>query len=427
MRLLKFMASFGLALLVPVSCANVLGIKDAELDTNGKGGTSTKVGTGGTVDKGSTGGSSGTSDTCGMSYATDCLQACGDSDCCEESSACADNAMCQPYINCIQACEDDDADCVTGCGTEYPEAVPLLLSIGTCVKGCGCPDTTEQPPTALESAVNSYAEAECKKMDDCSPGWLRQNYDTVEECADRLGKLYQWLSELPGTAWVESAFVDCADAIFGASCADYVNRQITECEPPGDFDNGESCDDGVQCASRVCENPTDACGECVEAPSEGDDCISGSCGHGLVCSDARTCERPRAVDEDCSGGLPCQGKAICYEDVCTQPIKEEGASCDPNTGVFCDSSQKLVCSSDISKCVFTNEYLGDGEGCGVDPEKGTMTGCARGVCSNDANMICIGLGDGGDSCDIAANRYCEWPAYCSSGTCRFYWESESCE
>lgn len=417
MRLFKLMASFGLALLGSVSCANVLGIKDAELDTSGTGGT---VGMGDMVGMGDTG------EGCGFSWMTDCWQECADNNCCDESRACADSATCLAYIDCIKAC-GNDPNCVASCDKQYPEAVPLAWSLESCLGGCGCPDATEQSPTALETAINSYAEADCRKMDDCSPGWLVEEFGTVEECSARTVKQHQWLAELPGTAWVESAYVDCAKAIDDASCVDFTNWTIPECSLPGTRKNGESCDVGRQCASLVCENPHDTCGRCVEAPSEGDDCIGGVCGQGLVCSDARTCGRPRAVGEGCSGELPCQPKAICYNGVCTQLIRDEGATCDPNAGLFCDTSQKLVCSSSISQCVFTNEYLGDGESCGVDSEKGTMSGCARGVCSNDAQMICIGFGDSGASCDEAAGRYCEWPAYCSGGTCRFFWDGERCE
>jgi hypothetical protein len=420
MRPSRLVTLAGILLLMSASCAKVLGIKDAELETV-------------TPDV----------NDCGYSSTDECSEACIEDSCCSEGSACAKNTECSDLFDCRKACAKGDDTCLNQCNKNHSAGVALYTKFVSCLNACDCAGsstggatgaggasssggassggtssggTTSTLPAAFDAAIQAYSQAHCAMYAACTPGWLSLSYGTTDECTNRMVLNHRWLAQLPGRGWDATSYIACASVIGSINCTDYTNGDYpAACVVNGTLANGAACNVDAQCASMTCSATGTSCGICVAAPLEGGDCIAGSCGPSLTCSDNDTCERPRNLGEDCTGNMPCKGNMDCYQSKCVLPQTVSGAACDTDVNLFCDGSSRYTCYTSTSTCVFVNKYADPGSSCGVNSSTSIATLCARGACNS--STTCVARAADHASCDTSLDKYCEWPAFCSDNVC----------
>jgi hypothetical protein len=411
----RFIGALAVVLLVATACAKVLGIKDAQLEST----------------------------TCGYSSSDNCTQACIENSCCSEASACMNDSDCSDMVTCANDCGSDDEVCLTDCISSYPSAWSTFMTMSDCVSGCGCSTTGVGGATGtggasgrggssplggssatavggsavnLDAAIQSFAAADCAKYQACAPGWLALTYGGLPECVNRDLLQYRWIAQQSGVAWQAANYAACATALTQASCADYFSfTALPACSVPGTLANYASCNTGFQCASQFCDTDGLSCGECIDPPLEGEYCASWSCGAGLTCADDGTCQRRRALGESCTANLPCQSLLDCYQGRCVAPLASVGAACDSSVGPYCDYAKSFVCATSTKKCVSITSWALPGQACGVDSTTSTAASCNQGYCGT--GQTCIADAKDHMACDSDVGPYCEWPAFCSSGTC----------
>ncbi len=150
----------------------------------------------------------------------------------------------------------------------------------------------------------------------------------------------------------------CAAGLFCAS----LNGEPAQCIPEHTLDDGASCTEHNQCASRRCNLET---GRCASSP-------------GAVCTE----------EDGCGPGASGLLDQVCVDGVCQPDSGDNGAVC----------TEAQDCLSGIcknNKCVPGNT----GDSCDV-PEHCQSNICAMGVCSD---------GETGDSCNA--------PEHCKSNIC----------
>jgi hypothetical protein len=83
-----------------------------------------------TPDAGETPDAGGTTDA---GTAVDPCTTCSETQCASESAACASGTQCDQYTKCLAACAD--ANCITKCGTDYPNGASTSAALAGCVTG----------------------------------------------------------------------------------------------------------------------------------------------------------------------------------------------------------------------------------------------------------------------------------------------------
>lgn len=393
-------------LAVPAACADVLGIKDAQLQNGGGSGD------GGSDPGGSGSGGSGAV-ACGMSYKTECLQTCYDTNCCEEQQDCKEDPNCAAFLDCSLQCTSGDASCYADCIEAHPDGADVMAAVGACGRdNCAlCPDSQG------DAAIAEYAKADCTKLQSCSPAWFSISFGTIADCIARSELANRWSYHVPGSGWTASVYMDCAKAWSAMSCADYLRgNRPPACIVPGKFALGEACNSSVECQSLVCDADQLSCGVCVDAPKQGEACIRDSCENGLTCADDNTCQQLRELGEACAEGIPCALPLICYQGICVERQSTVGAACDTASNLYCDFYKSLTCYTSEKKCVAVTDYASEGESCGVDTD-GTATLCASGNCQS-GSQTCAAQAEDYEACDDTNGPYCQWPSFCSNGTCQ---------
>lgn len=404
-------------LVAPLACADILGIKDATLQTTASGGSGNEGGS----DNSGGGSSGGSSKSCGMSYKTECLQTCYDTNCCAEQSTCDNDTDCSALLSCAFDCPSGDNACFTNCETAHPNGHTLLSDLVQCGKAnCSlCPDA------AGDAAIAQFATATCAKLKACDPVSFSIEHGTLDECVSRSEMANRWIYQLPGATWTAAVYSACSTAWAAASCADYLNGiRPTACEAPGTLAIGAACNSSFECQSLLCDTDGTYCGLCVAATKEGDPCVHGSCNSGLTCAQDSTCQRPRGAGEVCTATLPCAIPLACYNGSCVARQSTVGAACDTAAGLYCDTYKSLICYTSEKKCVAISEFAAVGVGCGVGSD-GTATHCAQGTCQSGTQK-CVALAKDGSSCDSDNGPYCEWPAFCVDGTCQLEGDLPNC-
>lgn len=77
-------------------------------------------------------------EACDFEPVSDCT-ACEYKKCGDQLVACLGNYKCTGYIACLDACPENDLECLAACGTEHPEGQQLLQAVQLCAKA-NCPD-----------------------------------------------------------------------------------------------------------------------------------------------------------------------------------------------------------------------------------------------------------------------------------------------
>ena len=252
-----------------------------------------------------------------------------------------------------------------------------------------------------------------------------------------------------------------SDTCAAPTCGDGVQNQgesDTDCGGPcgATCNDGESCDDGGDCVSLVCDGGTNTCsaptcsdglqnqgetdadcgGPCGATCSDGESCDDGGDCISLVCDGvANTCSAPSCsdgvqnqgeTDADCGGpcgatcdpGEGCSGNADCVSLVCDGGSNTCAApSC--SDGVLNGTESDADCGGSCGSTCETGEGCGLGADCVslvCDPifETCSAPTCADGVQNGDETDADCG-GACGATCDDGEG--CSSAGDCLSGVC----------
>jgi hypothetical protein len=203
---------------------------------------------------------------------------------------------------------------------------------------------------------------------------------------------------------------ECPAAVARLTCDEWyaAERLPPECTSTGSLPDGAPCALDDQCAGGRCELPEgQACGVCARWGTEGEPCVSDSCGRGLVCANG-ACARKAPLGGPCSFSLPCQGHLRCQKGTCV-PRGREGDWC--STHEDCNPHLALVCSRSIC----TRPIAGDR--CLPRPGDGRVLICAGQAKCNEVTGECDPPLPDGAPCGLQPDR-CRWPATCTAGVCQ---------
>lgn len=273
----------------------------------------------------------------------------------------------------------------------------------------------------LDQACAEYAMAACDRLDSCASFELQLLYGDAATCAARLKISCLNRGNAHGTGFGATRTADCARALGGASCEDYLNPgSIAECRPAaGTLAEGDVCGDSSQCTSAYCQVGASGCGKCVKAGAEGDACSRmAPCGVGLSCVGGK-CAAPGGKDATCGPmNPPCKTGYYCNMGKCAAQRKS-GDMCTPGPGrTECKGSDGLYCDFMSRKCTAA-ALAKTGESCGTFG--GPVTLCAGGGrCSALAMGTCEAPAKDGDMCDPRMGPGCMSPAGCTLGTCTVF-------
>jgi len=264
----------------------------------------------------------------------------------------------------------------------------------------------------------------------------------VQACADTIAAAPDILCKAslpadPTTSAAENAFVAACTVDRGSGAA------------------GAPCENGEQCESGDCANPTDAggaaatgCGTCTRTIAVGQPCATdaGSCDPGSGCDDSAAvpvCRVPVLGDagaacddnfEQCSLGLACDlttnvcgprrsaGATCVYSSDCELPLVCRGAplTCEApgQVGDACaadtDCVSTLLCSTGTGRCV-TPSWVAPGKACGPDDR------CEYGSCVSSAGAAtgsCPAIVADGQACGGSPTTMCDLDAECIGGVCK---------
>lgn len=259
------------------------------------------------------------------------------------------------------ACTVDTCDDATGACTHAPDnqACPAgqfcIASQGGCVQAQACASGAECQDGDLCNGVEV-----CGAGGFCQPGQPVSCNDnifcTVDSCAPATGA--------------------CSHAANNSICSDGFTCNGAEiCDPQLDCvpAPGVSCDDGIDCTTDRCQEPS---GTCLHYP---DDAF---CGDGLLCNGIETCDAQ----------LGClQGPAhVC-----------------PDDGIACTTE---VCSSQFNICISEphDDLCGCGQSCSVQ-SGGCGSFCSVKTCQGKVYRCGDCIDNDGDCATDAADTQCLGP------------------
>ncbi|MBX7082571.1 MAG: hypothetical protein K1X88_25425 [Nannocystaceae bacterium] len=312
-------------------------------------------------------------------------QGCAADDDCESGMCDPETMTCGPGGSCRDGMmngDETDIDCGGSCKTD-------------CMDGQGC--------LVGDDCISSQCDPKAMICTSCSDG--AQNGDETDvdcggscpdDCDDGQGCL------VDDDCVSNSCDPDTMVCLPPATCRDGAqNGDETDVDCGGDTcpgcDDGETCMDGGDCLSQVCDPKSDtctppACDDGVHNGAETDvDCGGGTCPD---CNDGEDC----LVDDDCLSGS-CDDVGL----VCLPPACDDGVQNGDETDVDCGGS----CVADCD----------DGEGCLVGDD------CISQVC-DPAMFVCLppacddGVQNGNETdldCGGSCGATCETGEDCLTG------------
>ncbi|MBB88505.1 MAG: hypothetical protein CMP06_14605 [Xanthomonadales bacterium] len=329
-------------------------------------------------------------------------QDCTSPDDCE-TGICGSSGTCTVPASCDDGVRDEgesDQDCGGVCGATCPidaqcDNFQDCASL-VCNEDSGLCDA----PTCDDGAPNgSETDVDCGGPD-CAPCPLAGECDDDSDCMSGLCDPGARVCVAEhcgnGESDADETDVDCG----GESCA--------PCE------GGESCDDGSDCQSTVCEAGTCTEATCDDGIANGDetdvDCGGDECN---LCDDGEGCD----VGEDCDSGLCDPQHHVCESETCTNGVLDDGEtdidcggdSCAPcNDGEACESGSDCASNSCVSGTC-NAPSCDDGEHNGTESD----VDCGGDKCAPcDDGQSCVLQGD----CEsqVCLDEVCQPPS-CSDG------------
>lgn len=285
--------------------------------------------------------------------------------------------------------------------------------------------TSVTKPTA-EEACAAYWEAACTEYATCFPTSSLIYFGDHANCLARMTAACTSGFSAPGTTSDPAQTAACASALVGLPCAQYTQLLAREIDlgvcsgAPGALADGAACGAASQCASLVCDVPTDQpCGQCA-AGQLGDPCDgSKGCEIGLRCAQG-TCVSPGQFSEACNPSKPCSAIFYCTAGACADRLPE-GSMCNP-TAFDSPCQPGLTCNPLSKKCeTFDAVPLGATCGLGADNK---LDYCQHGTyckLTSATKGTCVGAIADGQACQPQPSGFepCTYPSRCFQGVCRY--------
>ncbi|MGH7285181.1 MAG: hypothetical protein ACRELY_26970 [Polyangiaceae bacterium] len=302
----------------------------------------------------------------------------------------------------------------------------------------------------VDQGCNEEAASICKKLSDCAPFLLQQEFGDEVTCDGQEKQECVAILQADGTGLTSNDASDCASGLRSQSCDDYnAGTLVPACgTKPGTLAGGKACIDSSQCTSGLCKvtsSSPGACGLCsVNPPGKaGDACTSATpCDLGLTCAGG-FCASGGTAGYSCSDTQPCDEGFACIAPVVGDggftsgdggsgaacvALGTAGASCNAAT-TPCNTEQGFACDGASHQCSQIQLAPSDsdcdnnlnqctGGTCRASPEAGPEAG-------PDEPRICIPAATVGQSCDVIAGPDCMPPAVCLNKTCTIK-QSSSC-
>jgi hypothetical protein len=281
-------------------------------------------------------------------------------------------------------------------------------------------------PAPVAEACQRYAEVQCARWKECTPGRFLLDYNSDELCRARRDSACRADFLVVGRLETPADRAACTDAYGKASCRDlFFNRRIPACEaPPGSLTQGQACFRTSQCARGLnCQVEVESCGTCQPAIAAGGDCgwWATGCPAGTACWDDRCLPTLKAAEACKTTSAPCEDGLACLTTGCAEKTAEMGASC--SAGDLCDPMKGLHCNYTTGVCEPLPAPVPVGERCGTyTPGGGPLECGADGTCYAESTAIgairrCVARADLGQACDPATGRGCKVPLACTRGVC----------
>lgn len=285
--------------------------------------------------------------------------------------------------------------------------------------------TGSAKPTAAEACA-AYWDAACTVYATCFPTSSLIYFGDHANCLARMTAACTSGFTAPGTTTDPAQILACAGALTNVACSTYTQFLARETDlgacsgSAGTFDDGAACGAPAQCASLVCDVPTDeACGVC-SGGKLGDSCQgTKGCQIGLRCAQGK-CVTPGQLGAACSASTPCSAIFFCNGGACADRLPE-GSMCNPNAP---DSPCQpgLVCHP-LSKVCETFDAVPVGAACGLGMD-GKLDYCQHGsFCHLDTPTkgTCLTSIPDGQPCQTQPNGFepCTYPAKCFGGVCTY--------
>ena len=309
---------------------------------------------------------------------------------CDDQNPCTDD-FCEPADGCYSQFNnapcDDGNDCTTGDQCSQGECTPGELT-------CDC---------AFDSDCAVYEDGDqCNGSLHCHEGLCVVDAATVVECAEAEAECLVTACQ-PDTG-------ECAEGPVedGEPCDDGLECTVDDqCVDGGCVGELLACDDGNPCTDDLC----DAEAGCVNEPADND------CDDGNACTSPDYCLDGVCVGDtlDCEDGNPCTANSCLPASGCQSEVLEgpcdDGDECTTNdtcVGAVC-SGEPQVCEDDGNFC--TNDLCDPDVGCVFDPNdlpcddgNPCTTGdtCANGECLPGDTLFECNDNDEctTDSCDV---------------------------
>ncbi|HXQ22796.1 MAG TPA: hypothetical protein VN812_14050 [Candidatus Acidoferrales bacterium] len=295
----------------------------------------------------------------------------------------------------------------------------ILTVVNNALSGCVAPVSADQ-------ACADFATANCTKLDQCVLNGSTARYGGASTCVARQTQACLTRLGATGIGNTPAAVESCVKAVPAAPCSEFDLGTIPECEAKvGTFSDNAACAFSGQCQSANCAivNGTN-CGTCAPANQPGNPCDMTSCSTGLVCVGATPQCQPRGAlggscdaDLACSAGLSCVIPAGMAAGTCQTAAATLGAACAPKpTGAGCDPNAGLYCDSTTHTCLAATSVTA-GAQCGfVNPGVAACTDAS--TCFGAQGQTpgtCKANAADGMPCDTQAGPSCIPPARCVTG------------
>lgn len=316
---------------------------------------------------------------------------------------------------------------LTACSGEV-----LIDSTSTSTGGGG--GTTTTPPPTVEEACLAYWDATCTQLATCVAVSAAAAFGDHETCVASMVDNCTSGFNSPGTKPNTAGTLACAGAVANLTCDQWSQQwngeiDVDGCGPsPGELAIGSACGSSNQCASAVCDVPTDeVCGHCTSGelgtPCDGFD----GCKIGLRCL-AGTCVALGQIGDACSATAPCNTGVACLDGKCSPPLPA-GAPCDTKSYFASPCELGLLCNPETGVCA-KYDIASPGSLCGF--VNGEIHYCGKGYFCLDNwpdPRVCVPVIADGEPCSqMMANGLgpCDYPSRCVEGICR-YPDASACQ
>jgi hypothetical protein len=294
----------------------------------------------------------------------------------------------------------------------------ILTAVNNALSGC--------LSLSADQACADSSAATCTKLDQCVLNATTVRYAGGSTCQARQKEACLARLRAPSTGNNPNAVEGCASSLPAAPCSEFDLGDIPECEAKiGALADGAPCTFSGQCQSANCAilNGTN-CGTCAPVNVAGDSCATTSCSTGFTCvATTQQCQPRGALGNTCDTGHPCSAGLSCFTPAGTSPgtCKTAGSivgaqcdpkhetdpGCDPNAGLYCDSTSKTcraITYVTSGACGFVN---GATVACTLASTCFGAQGQTPGTCKPNASDLM--------PCDTQAGPSCIPPARCVTG------------